>query len=438
MTLDIITTILGLLYILLEYKASIWLWLVGIIMPALDIILYYQHGLYGDSAMAAYYMIAAIYGWIAWRWFSKKGGNADASATDTQENSSGISRMPSNKYLPALLFFIIAWAATYWVLANYTDSTVPVLDAFTNALSFIGLWALAKKYIEQWLFWIVVDVIACYLYIIKGIPFKAMLYGLYVIIAVAGYFKWKKIAPLAPPLRGDDQPSQDKTNINPLPLRGEDGRGLGGSSSLFLIIANGEFPTSPKALSVIDDASYICCCDGAAEKLLAYGRVPDAIVGDGDSLSAELREKFKDILHTEAEQEYNDLTKATRFCIAKGAKSIVYLGATGLREDHTLGNISLLFYYQATYNIAVSMVTDYGIFQAYRKGTTVFPAFPGQQISIFNNNCTTISAEGLRYKPYAFTQLWQGTLNEALADSFSITADGDYLIYKPHPNSTND
>lgn len=189
--LDIFTTVLGLIYILLEYKASIWLWLVGIIMPALDIILYWQHGLYGDSAMAVYYMLAAVYGWIVWRWFSKKDNKK-------QKSESGISAMPIKTYLPAFLFFAFAWAVTYWVLAAYTNSTVPLLDSFTNALSFVGLWALAKKYIEQWFFWIIVDVIACYLYIIKGIPFKAFLYGLYVVIAVAGYFKWRAMmkAPL--------------------------------------------------------------------------------------------------------------------------------------------------------------------------------------------------------------------------------------------------
>lgn len=202
--LDIFTTILGLVYILLEYKASIWLWLVGIIMPALDIILYWQYGLYGDSAMAVYYMLAAIYGWIAWRFFKTKangkeaispaGKEAPVSEASASDSTSGISRMPLRTYFPAFAFFAFAWAITYYVLANYTNSTVPVLDAFTNALSFVGLWALAKKYIEQWFFWIIVDAICCYLYIIKGIPFKAFLYGLYVVIAVAGYFKWKKLA----------------------------------------------------------------------------------------------------------------------------------------------------------------------------------------------------------------------------------------------------
>ena len=101
--------------------------------------------------------------------------------------------MPLRKYIPVALAFFAAWAATYWILVEFTNSTVPLLDAFTNALSFVGLWALAKKYIEQWVFWILVDAVCFYLYIGKGIPFKAGLYGLYVVIAIAGYFKWKRM-----------------------------------------------------------------------------------------------------------------------------------------------------------------------------------------------------------------------------------------------------
>ncbi|MBO6187968.1 MAG: nicotinamide mononucleotide transporter [Prevotella sp.] len=179
--LDILTTILGLIYIWLEYRAHIALWVVGIIMPALDIYLYWSHGLYGDAGMACYYTIAAIYGYITWRW--GKG----------EKQELPITHMPLRLYLPTVLFFFIAWAATYYILVTWTNSTVPLLDSFTNALSFVGLWALARKYIEQWWFWIVVDIVCCILYVQKGIPFKAGLYGLYVAIAIAGYFKWKQM-----------------------------------------------------------------------------------------------------------------------------------------------------------------------------------------------------------------------------------------------------
>lgn len=231
--LDIVTTILGLIYLVLEYRASIALWVVGIVMPAMDIYLYWSHGLYGDAGMAVYYTLAAIYGYAVWKFGAKwkrmlkckasgaagsdKALEADGSdkALDTDGSDKAVDAAGSDKAVDAaggsseelpitffprrlilrtLGFFLLAWAATYYVLVAYTNSTVPLLDAFTNALSFVGLWALARKYVEQWLFWIAVDVVCCYLYVVKGIPFKAGLYGLYVVIAVMGYRKWNGLA----------------------------------------------------------------------------------------------------------------------------------------------------------------------------------------------------------------------------------------------------
>lgn len=222
--LDIVTTILGLVYLVLEYRASIALWVVGIVMPAMDIYLYWSHGLYGDAGMAVYYTLAAIYGYAVWKFGAKwkrmlkrkaSGAAGSDKALDTDGSDKAVDAAGSDKVVDAaggsseelpitffprrlilrtLGFFLLAWAATYYVLVAYTNSTVPLLDAFTNALSFVGLWALARKYVEQWLFWIAVDVVCCYLYVVKGIPFKAGLYGLYVVIAVMGYIKWKGLA----------------------------------------------------------------------------------------------------------------------------------------------------------------------------------------------------------------------------------------------------
>ena len=155
--MDIVTTILGLVYIYLEYKASIWLWIVGIVMPAMDVFLYWRHGLYGDAGMAVYYTLAAIYGYIAWKWGSK--------FFNKKKQEVPITHMPGKHYLPTFVFFALAWGATYYVLVRFTNSNVPLLDSFTNALSFVGLWALARKYVEQWLFWIAVDVVCTALYV---------------------------------------------------------------------------------------------------------------------------------------------------------------------------------------------------------------------------------------------------------------------------------
>ena len=126
--LDILTTVLGLIYIWLEYRASIALWVLGIIMPALDIWLYWSHGLYGDAGMACYYTLAAVYGYAVWKFGRKK--NQTTSVMP-------ITHTPARLYLPIVVFFFVAWGLTYYVLITWTNSTVPVLDSFTNALSFL-------------------------------------------------------------------------------------------------------------------------------------------------------------------------------------------------------------------------------------------------------------------------------------------------------------
>ena len=179
--LDITTTALGLAYILLEYKASVWMWVVGFFMQSLGIVLYYQKGLYADCGMEFYYLAMTVYGFIAW-----------------MRHKSKVKELPI-RHMPRRLAFVwvfaamAIWALIYFVLSRFTNSTVPVADAFTTALSIVGIWALARKYLEQWFVWILVDVVTCALYFYKDIPFKAGLYALYVVIAVFGYFKWKKL-----------------------------------------------------------------------------------------------------------------------------------------------------------------------------------------------------------------------------------------------------
>ena len=179
--LDIVTTALGLAYILLEYKASVWMWVVGFVMQSLGIVLYYQKGLYADCGMEFYYLAMTVYGFVAWMRHKQKAADLP------------IRHMPKKMAVVWVIAGLAIWALIYFVLSRFTNSNVPVADAFTTALSIVGIWALARKYLEQWFVWIVVDIVTCGLYFYKDIPFKASLYGLYVIIAIFGYFKWKKM-----------------------------------------------------------------------------------------------------------------------------------------------------------------------------------------------------------------------------------------------------
>lgn len=189
--LDMLTTILGLAYILLEYRASIWLWAVGFLMQSLGIILYYQKGLYADCGMEFYYLAMTVYGFF--HWIKAPADKGAVKGEKSQGTGRPVTHLPVRLACIWLVITIAAWAVLYWFLVTFTDSRVPLADSFTTALSFAGIWALARKYLEQWLIWMVVDVVTCILYYYKDIPFKASLYALYVIIAVFGYFKWKKM-----------------------------------------------------------------------------------------------------------------------------------------------------------------------------------------------------------------------------------------------------
>lgn len=197
-----------------------------------------------------------------------------------------------------------------------------------------------------------------------------------------------------------------------------------------VILCDGDFPKNAIPLSVLKKAHYVCCCDGATAQCVVHDIMPQAIVGDGDSLSNELKLKFADKLHIVCEQDDNDQTKATRFCRAQGKKRIAYLGSTGRREDHTLGNIALLARYYIDFGLEVTMITDYGYFVA-TKGKQVFQSFKGQQISLYNIGASKrLVGKGFKWAPYAYKELWQGTLNEALGDEVEIDADGVYLVYR--------
>ena len=200
-----------------------------------------------------------------------------------------------------------------------------------------------------------------------------------------------------------------------------------------VILAAGDYPSAPVPLAVLDAASVIVCCDSAADELLRHGRIPDWIVGDLDSLSPTLQEKFPDRIVHVAEQETNDLAKAFRVCRSRGFKHLTILGATGRREDHTLGNLSLLADF-AQEIPDIDLVTDHGRFSvALRSGE--FTSAPGEQISLFAvDPDTRVTSAGLKYPLHELLlrRWWQATLNEALGESFklTITPECRLLIYR--------
>ena len=196
-----------------------------------------------------------------------------------------------------------------------------------------------------------------------------------------------------------------------------------------VILCNGLFPTEPYPLFLLDHAEGVVCCDGALQKLLAHN--PDArplvIVGDMDSLPKELQERFQDCLFHETEQDYNDLTKAMRWVLSHHpeVEEITILGATGLREDHTIGNLGLLMEYTRLFNLGdrrVTMVSDYGSAFAITDSSDLHLG-EGRRISLFSaDNSLHITSEGLEWPldGVVFDAWWKATLNRTSAPIVSL------------------
>ena len=196
-----------------------------------------------------------------------------------------------------------------------------------------------------------------------------------------------------------------------------------------VILGNGAFPTEPYPLYLLDSAEAVVCCDGALEKWLAHDASarPLAVVGDMDSLPRDLRERFSALLVHESGQEDNDQTKALRWVLKEHPEvsEIVFLGASGLREDHTVGNLGLLMDYPRQFDLGdrkLSMVTDFG---------TAFPVTDscdlhlgeGRSFSLFSaDNTLRICSEGLQWPTddVVFDAWWKATLNRTNAPIVSL------------------
>ena len=202
-----------------------------------------------------------------------------------------------------------------------------------------------------------------------------------------------------------------------------------------VILCDGEFPRKAYPLYLLDSADEVVCCDGSVLKYLRYGkrrygaeRLPEAVVGDMDTLPKAWQERLAGIVVHESEQDYNDLTKAMRYVLAKhpDVTAIHILGASGRREDHTVGNLGLLMEYTRMFDLGsvqLEAVSDY---------STAFPLTDscelhvgkGRRVSLFSpDNSLTIQSEGLQWPTdgVVFDNWWPATLNRATADVVKLT-----------------
>ncbi len=179
--IEILGAILSLIYLYLSIKQKVSLWVFGFLSALLYIFVFYRSQLYAIMTLQFYYVAVSIYGWVSWR-VGKQATGEELPA-----------RRSSFKNIIFLLGFgFLIFLAYYFFLLKYTDAFFPLIDSFTTAFSIIATWMLARKLIEHWLFWIVIDSISAGLYFYRGLYPTAILFIVYAIMAIVGWIEWKK------------------------------------------------------------------------------------------------------------------------------------------------------------------------------------------------------------------------------------------------------
>lgn len=181
--IEFLGTVFGLIYIFFSIKQNILLWPVGIITSALYIYVFFYSKFYADMSLQVYYLIISFYGWYSW--LHGKNKNSETNQIQIINTTKKLGFI-----LIVITFGLFIFIA--FILKNYTDSPLPYWDSFTTSASIVATWMLTKKYIDQWLIWIIVDAVSLCLYIYKGLYSTSFLFLVYTILAIIGYFEWKK------------------------------------------------------------------------------------------------------------------------------------------------------------------------------------------------------------------------------------------------------
>lgn len=179
--IEIIGALTGLIYLYLEIKQRIWLWPLGIATSAFYIYIFFVSKFYADMGLQVYYLLVSVYGWYHWY----RGGDTSRGQLPVVRLSVGLAAVLGGITL-ALFAFI------YYILVRYTDSPVPLGDAFTTALSITATWMLARKIIEHWWLWVVVNAVSLALYLYKGLYPTSVLFLFYTLMSFVGFYQWKR------------------------------------------------------------------------------------------------------------------------------------------------------------------------------------------------------------------------------------------------------
>ena len=171
----------GLVCVALLIRQNIWNWPIGLLYSLVSIVVFFRARLYADLALHVFYVVMNGYGWYYWA-FAKRA---------IQLETVPVTQTPARVAVALTLVVAGATAAMGWLLANRTNAAVPYWDSATTTMSFAGMWLTARKHIENWIVWLVVDVIATGIYLYKGLEMYALLYCVYIGMAFAGWWAWR-------------------------------------------------------------------------------------------------------------------------------------------------------------------------------------------------------------------------------------------------------
>ena len=177
---ELLAVLLGIAYLLLAMRESLWCWYAAFASTAIFLVLFWDVSLLMESALQVYYLVMAVYGW--WQWQHGSGGQRELA----------ISRWGSRQHLVALAAVLACTLASGALLQHYTGAALPYLDSFTTWGSILTTWMVARKILENWLYWLLIDSVSIYLYLDRELYLTAALFVAYLVIVIFGYRQWSQ------------------------------------------------------------------------------------------------------------------------------------------------------------------------------------------------------------------------------------------------------
>ena len=170
----------GLASVWFSVKERIWVYPIGLISVSIYVYLSFIYGIYADMAINIYYVLMSIYGWYRWLQPLESG------------EAKEITRNSGKEWLLSIVLFLLSWVILFVILQRFTDSEIPLWDSLTTSLAIVGMWLMAEKKVEHWLFWIATDLLSIPLYYYKDLLLTSGQFFVFTVLAVMGWFQWNQ------------------------------------------------------------------------------------------------------------------------------------------------------------------------------------------------------------------------------------------------------